>query len=222
MCMTRECIRGAGIESLERRGRAGVTNQLWESRLQKTHPVFSPQREGRGTDKTSLCRPKPLQMITKNIIGWGRWGEMLLHTLSQISFFPPALPRSSLFIPAVTNATGESAEDLGLPLWPMCSSLHWWIARRLKANVNLVNTANTQKIPLSTRAVCRQDNMGWSLLSQRMFYWLTIHCPGCPRTAVRLTAKCSPVTHLKTDWPDLDIWNKADVIMDRAGKRKGG
>lgn len=28
MCMTRGCIRGAGIESLERRGRAGVTNQL--------------------------------------------------------------------------------------------------------------------------------------------------------------------------------------------------
>lgn len=28
MCMTRGCIRGAGIESLERMGRAGVTNQL--------------------------------------------------------------------------------------------------------------------------------------------------------------------------------------------------
>lgn len=28
VCMTRGCIRGAGIESLERRGRAGVTNQL--------------------------------------------------------------------------------------------------------------------------------------------------------------------------------------------------
>lgn len=28
VCMTRGYIRGAGIESLERRGRAGVTNQL--------------------------------------------------------------------------------------------------------------------------------------------------------------------------------------------------
>lgn len=28
VCMTRGCIRGAGIESLERRGRPGVTNQL--------------------------------------------------------------------------------------------------------------------------------------------------------------------------------------------------
>lgn len=62
VCMTRGCIRGAGIESLERRGRAGVTNQLWESRLDKTHPLFSPQREREGTDKTKLFRPKPLQM----------------------------------------------------------------------------------------------------------------------------------------------------------------
>lgn len=86
----------------------------------------------------------------------------------------------------------------GLPHKPLCSSLHWWIARRLKANVNLVNTANTQKISLSPCAVCRQDNPGWSLLSQRMFYRLPIYCPGCPRRAVWLTAKCSPVTHLKT------------------------
>lgn len=28
VCMTRGCIRRAGIESLERMGRAGVTNQL--------------------------------------------------------------------------------------------------------------------------------------------------------------------------------------------------
>lgn len=28
VCMTRGCIRGAGTDSLERRGRAGVTNQL--------------------------------------------------------------------------------------------------------------------------------------------------------------------------------------------------
>lgn len=62
VCMTRGCIRRAGIESLERRGRAGVTNQLWESRLEKTHPLFSPKREREGTDKTNLSRPKPLQI----------------------------------------------------------------------------------------------------------------------------------------------------------------
>lgn len=50
----------------------------------------------------------------------------------------------------------------GLASLPLRTSLHWWIARRLEANVNVVNTSNTQKIPLGTHDVCRQDNPGRS------------------------------------------------------------
>lgn len=90
-CMTRGCIRGAGIESLERRGRAGVTNQLWESRLKKTHPLFSPRRDEGGTDKTNLFRPKPLQMngYHQKYQG-GKQRSFPLHSASHI-FLPPPL-----------------------------------------------------------------------------------------------------------------------------------
>lgn len=103
VCMTRGCIRGAGIESLERRGRAGVTNQLWESRLEKTHPLFPPREKVKEQIRqTSSCQKHYKWMaITKNIFGGaGRGGRNpFLHTLPHTSVFTPFL-----FIPAITNA----------------------------------------------------------------------------------------------------------------------
>lgn len=94
VCMTRGCIRGAGTDSLERRGRAGVTNQLWGSSPEKTHPLFSPQREREGTDKTNLFRPKPLQMNGYHQKYHGGETEMFSSTscLTHLFlFFPPFL-----------------------------------------------------------------------------------------------------------------------------------
>lgn len=114
VCMTRGCIRGAGTDSLERRGRAGVTNQLWGSSPEKTHPLFSPQREREGTDKTNLFRPKPLQMngYHQKYHGGRKQRCFPPHPASRIFFyfFPPFF-----FIPAVTNANAAagSAYDSG-------------------------------------------------------------------------------------------------------------
>lgn len=84
-----------------------------------------------------------------------------------------------------------------LPPQPVSSSLHWWIARRLRANVNLVSA---QKIFSQCCVPARQyvDAPTPPATSQPMFYWLTICCLPCPGRAAWLTAKCSPVTRLKT------------------------
>lgn len=80
--------------------------------------------------------------ITKNI--GGRGTEILSSTFLFTSF--------------LSHPSSNKCEDCRkcIRLWGYLSSstsLHWWIARRLEANVNLVNTSNTQKIPLST-CVC--------------------------------------------------------------------
>ena len=152
--MTRGCIRGAGIESLERRGRAGVTNQLWESRLEKTHPLFSPQRERERAEEqirqTSSGQNHYKWMAITKKYQAGREGKqrstrLLPHAASYSAPF-------SFFNPGSNKCDRGKCIRLGGYLSsPAHSSLCWWIAGRLKANVNLVNTANTQKIPLSTR-----------------------------------------------------------------------
>lgn len=84
----------------------------------------------------------------------------------------------------------------GLPPHSVRSSLQWWIARRLRANVNLVSA---QKISPQCCVPARQYvDAPPPSSSQLMFYWLTICCLPCPGRAARLTAKCSPVTRLKT------------------------
>lgn len=103
VCLTRGCIRGAGTESLERRGRAGVTNQLWESRREKTRPLFSPKREREGTDKTNLFGPNPPQMngyLQKYQGWWGIGGQRsstycLTLFFSFFLFFPLFHPSSN-------------------------------------------------------------------------------------------------------------------------------
>ena len=109
MCMTRGCIRGAGIASLERRGRAGVTNQLWESRLEKTHPLFSPQRERAEEQirQTSSGQNHCKWMAITKKYQAGREGKqrptrLLPHAASH------SAPSSPFSTPAVTNATAGS------------------------------------------------------------------------------------------------------------------
>lgn len=89
VCMTRGCIRGAGIESLERRGRAGVTNQLWESRLEKTHPLFPPREKVKEQIRQTSSGQKHYKWmaITKNIFGGGQ-KSFPSHSASHICFHP--------------------------------------------------------------------------------------------------------------------------------------
>jgi len=94
ICMTRGCIRETGIESLERMGRAGVTNQLWESRLEKTRPLFSPREKNKERIRQASSSQKHYKWmaITRNIGGWrlGRQRFFPLHSASDTSSSPPS------------------------------------------------------------------------------------------------------------------------------------
>lgn len=129
---------------------------------------------------------------------------------------PPPL----LLLPQSDKCDGRESTRLGAYRGSLRSSLHWWIARRLKANVNLVNTANTQKIPLSTQPVCRPEYGMVSPVSANALLADDLpsgFSPGEHRGYPQTAPSWLICRQLVCMWPTVDIWNTADIITGRAG-----